>query len=111
LIIEEISKKPFIKSATTETRHFQMRKNTDNGGMQDTLVRKTDMILNDVANPKATLLPDLEEQISLLRGQKQEKERSKINIREELEIELGSKTGFLDELKILLSFSHHGLPR
>lgn len=102
-LIDEITKKPFIKSASTETRHFQMQRDAGNGTMKDTLVRRTDMALTDVANPKAKLLPDIEGQISQLRAQKSEKETSKINIREDLENELGSKTGFLDELKVLFS--------
>jgi hypothetical protein len=102
-IIEEITRKPFIKSATTETRHFQMQRSTGNGTMKDTLVKRTDMALSDVTNPKAKLLPDIEDQISLLRAQKSEKENNKINIRADLENELNSKTGFLDELKLLFS--------
>ncbi|HEX2970200.1 MAG TPA: DUF4407 domain-containing protein [Bacteroidales bacterium] len=102
-LIDEITKKPFIKSASSETRHFQMQRNSATGTMRDTLVKRTDLALNDVVNPKASLLPDIEDQISQLRSQKNEKENNKINIREALETELGSKTGFLDELKILFS--------
>jgi hypothetical protein len=102
-VIDEITRKPFIKSATSETRHFQMQKNGRNGEVRDTLVKRTDLALNDVANPKASLLPDIENQINSLHAQKSEKENSKINIRQELEDELNSKTGFLDELKILFS--------
>jgi len=96
-IIDEITRKPFIKSTSSEIKHFQMH----NGNKVDTLVKRTDFALNDVANPKAALLPDIADQISKLRAQKSEKENSKINIRQELETELNSKTGFLDELKIL----------
>lgn len=102
-LIEEITKKPFIKSATSETRHFQMQRNTQTGELKDTLVKRTDVALSDIPNPKAALIPDMEEQISQLRSRKNEKETSKINVREELETELGSKTGFLDELKVLFS--------
>jgi hypothetical protein len=102
-IIEEITKKPFIKSATSETKHFQMQQNGKNGQTRDTLVKRTDFVLTDVANPKAKLLPDTEDQIASLRAQKSIKENSKINIRQELEDELNSKTGFLDELKVLFS--------
>lgn len=101
-LIEEITKKPFIKSASSETKHYMMQK-SDKGQVKDTLVKRTDLALNDVPNPKASLLPDLEGQINQLRAQKSERENSKINIRQELETELGSKTGFLDELKILFS--------
>lgn len=102
-VIEEITKKPFIKSASSETKYYQMQKNTPDGETKDTLVRRTDIALSDVTNPKASLLPDIEKQVSLLRHQKSERENSKINIRQELETELGSKTGFLDELKVLFS--------
>jgi hypothetical protein len=102
-IIDEITKRPFIKSTSSEIRHFQMQRNARNGDMVDTLVKRTDLALNDVANPKANLLPGIADQISKLRTQKSEKENSKINIRQELEIELNAKTGFLDELKILFS--------
>lgn len=100
-VIDEITRKPFIKSTSSEIRHFQMQRNGHNGGLVDTLVKRTDLALNDVANPKATLLPGISDQISKLRAQKSEKENSKINIRQELETELNGKTGFLDELKIL----------
>lgn len=80
-----------------------MQRNGRNGDMVDTLVKRTDLALNDVANPKATLLPGIADQISKLRAQKSEKENSKINIRQELETELNARTGFLDELKILFS--------
>lgn len=100
-VIDEITKRPFIKSTSSEIRHFQMQRNGQNGSTRDTLVKRTDMALNDVPNPKASLLPDIASQITKLRTQKSEKENSKINIRQELETELNAKTGFLDELKIL----------
>ena len=102
-IIDEITKKPFIKSTTSEIKHYQMQRNGQNGELSDTLIRRTDFALSDVANPKAGLLPNIAEQVNLLRTQKSEKENSKINIRQELEAELNSRTGFLDELKVLFS--------
>jgi hypothetical protein len=100
-IIEEITAKPFIKTTTSEIKHFQMQLNGHNGESKDTLVRRTDYSLTDVANPKAGLLPNITDQVNLLRKQKSEKENSKINARQELEAELQSKTGFLDELQVL----------
>lgn len=102
-IIEEITKKPFIKSTSSEIKHFQMSRNGINGKLADTIVKRTDLALNDIPNPKAGLLTGIADQVSLLRKQKSEKENSKINIRQELETELNSKTGFLDELKVLFS--------
>lgn len=102
-IIDEISIRPFIKSTSSEIRHFQMQSNGNDGHLKDTIVSRTDVALNDIANPKAGLLPGIADQISQLRKQKADKENSKINIRQELETEINSKTGFLDELKILFS--------
>jgi hypothetical protein len=102
-IIDEITSKPFIKSTSSEVKHFQMQRNGTNGQMADTIVSRTDFALNDVANPKAGLLPGIADQINLLRKQKSAKENSKINIRQDLETALSSKTGFLDELKVLFS--------
>lgn len=102
-IIDEIGWKPFIKATTAEIRHFPVKYNGVNGEVVDTLVRRTDLTLTEVQNPKAALLPNISEQISLLRQQKAEKESNKINIRAELEKSLESKTGFLDEMKVLVS--------
>ncbi|MCJ7820188.1 MAG: DUF4407 domain-containing protein [Bacteroidales bacterium] len=100
-IIDEITRRPFVKSTTTETKHIPLQVNGINGERRDTVVKRTDYTLTDVSNPKGELLPEIEKQISMLREQKSVKENSKINIRQELEQELSSKTGFLDELKVL----------
>lgn len=102
-IIEELSVRPLIKSTSAEKRHFTLRQNGSNGEARDTLVARTDYVLTDIPNPKANLLPGLADQITLLRNQKAEKENSKINIRQEIEEELSSKTGFLDELNVLIA--------
>lgn len=102
-LIEELAKKPFIKSAATETRHLSTNYTNRSGEIRDTIVRRTDYTLTDVPNPKADLLPGINSQIDQLRKQKTEKENSKINIRQEIETDLRSKTGFLDELQVLFS--------
>jgi len=103
VIIEEITRTPFIKTTSSEIKHFQMQLNGHNGESKDTLVKRTDYTLTDVANPKAALLPNITDQVNQLRRQKAEKENSKINARQELEAELQSKVGFLDELQVLFS--------
>jgi hypothetical protein len=100
-VIDELAKKPFIKSASTETRHLSTNYTDRKGVTRDTIVKRTDYSLTDVPNPKADLLPGINDQIDQLRKQKVEKENSKINIRQEIEADLKSKTGFLDELQVL----------
>lgn len=101
-IIEEISKKPFVKSMMSETKHIPMQVNGNNGEKRDTIVRRTNNTLSDVTNPKAELLPEIDRQIVQLREQKSQKENSKLTIRTDLENDLISKTGFLDEINVLL---------
>lgn len=102
IIIDELSRKPFVRSARSEIRHHKLTLNGQDSIARDTIVRKTDYILTDVPNPKGNLLPEIEKQIAQLQAQKSEKENRKINFRQELEDELKSKTGFLDELKVLI---------
>lgn len=100
---EEISRKPLIKSATSERRNYTKRITTADGQVRDTIVTKTDMSLSDISNPKQLLLAPLDKQIEDLRKQKLAKESSRFTIRQDLEKELLSKTGILDELTILFS--------
>ena len=62
---------------------------------------------SNVANPKIALIAPLEENIKTLRQQKEEKESLLLNIRPQLEKEIGSKVGFLDELNIMFSLIVH----
>ncbi|HXF90627.1 MAG TPA: DUF4407 domain-containing protein [Candidatus Nitrosotenuis sp.] len=63
---------------------------------------------NHIPNPNISRLPDLDAQIQNLIDKKIEKEKNLVTIRDNLEAELKSKTGFLDELIVLFSilFSH-----
>jgi hypothetical protein len=58
---------------------------------------------SNVANPKISLIPPLDETIKNLRTQKTEKENALLNIRPQLEKEISSKVGFLDELEVMYS--------
>ncbi len=100
-VINELTRRPFVKSASYTARHLPMQVADSKGVNRDTVVRRTDYTLTDVPNPKSSLLPGIESQIQALREQKAARESSLINIRQELEEELRSKTGFLDELEVL----------
>lgn len=64
------------------------------------LVNKTSFS-SSIPNPKAELIPQIDNQIKILREQKSKKETQKLNVQSVLEKELKSKVGFLDELKNL----------
>ncbi len=58
---------------------------------------------SNVANPKIALIDPLEKTINSLRTQRSEKETALLNIRPQLEKEISSKVGFLDELEVMYS--------
>ena len=94
-IIEEISKKPMVYSPSTTN---QYRKDTASGQM--VLTNKT-VTGSSIPNPKAEMIPAIDAQIKYLVEQRTQKETGMLNIRDVLEKDLRSKTGFLDELKVL----------
>lgn len=107
-LIDEVTRKPFVKGSTSERRSHRLQVTGRDGSKRDTIITKTDLILTDVVNPKAELIPKVDQQITELRQQKAQKQNARITIRQDLENELKAKTGFLEELTILLSilFSH-----
>jgi len=109
-LIAEVTRHPFVKGSTSERKNIVLKITDQDGRSRDTLVTKTDLTLTDVVNPKAELIQNVDQQITGLRTQKSEKEKSRITIRQDLENELKSKIGFLDELKVLLSIlTSHGI--
>src|SRR5690606_32022385 len=56
---------------------------------------------SNVPNPKIALIEPLEKTIASLRNEKLEKESALLNIRPQLESEISSKVGFLDELEVM----------
>jgi hypothetical protein len=107
-LIEEVTKKPFIKGSTSQRINHKIQMRRPDGTLKDTLVAKTDVTLIDITNPKAAYISRVDQQIAELRAQTNEKQNARITIRQDLEKELKAKTGFLDELTLLFSilFSH-----
>lgn len=101
--LNEIKNEPFIKSISKEIKTIPLKIVDRAGLMKDSLVRKVDITETNIPNPKIELIPKIENQIDNLRSQKSAKENSRLNIRQDLERELKSKTGFLDELIVLFS--------
>lgn len=94
--IREVDAQPFIKSKTSETKVIR-------GSEETEPLRESRSILTDIPNPKANLIPALDDQIKRLREQKGALEAKLFGVREEIETDLKSKTGFLDELIVLFS--------
>lgn len=108
-LIEEVTKRPFIKGSTSERKNYKMQIRSNDGTMRDTVVARTDLTLADIANPKTEYIASIDQQIAGLRVQLAEKQNARITIRQDLETELKGKTGFLDELVLLFSilFTHN----
>lgn len=95
--ISDIAKNPTVYSPSTTN---QYEKDSVTGRL--VLTNKT-VTSNSIPNPKAEMIPAIDAQIKYLREQKTLKENEKLNVQDVLEKDLKSKTGFLDELKILFS--------
>lgn len=102
-LIEEITRKPFVKGSTSERKNHIIKKVDRHGVSHDSIITRTDLTLTDIANPKVAFVAMVDQQITDLRAQVSEKQKSRITIRQDLEKELKAKTGFLDELKILIA--------
>jgi hypothetical protein len=95
-LIHEVGKQPTI-SALSSTVQYEK----DSTGLM--AVSKKSVSNQSVPNPKAELIPNIDQQIQSLRQQKFIKENEQLNKKKLLEEELKAKTGFLDELKVLVS--------
>jgi hypothetical protein len=95
-IIDEITKKPMISSISTTVK--QSRSGT---GRMGTVGRE--ITTQSIPNPKVELIPQIDARISELRNEKRNKEEYRLNLRENVENELKSKKGFLDELTVMMN--------
>ncbi|AEW02411.1 hypothetical protein A4D02_00215 [Niastella koreensis] len=104
-LIDEVTKTPYIK--TTSTQSSPIKKQTtikDSSGKiitTEQVVNSTSVSVTTVPNPKFTLIATLDQTISNLRTDKSKKDSALLNIRPELEKQISSKIGFLDELEIM----------
>lgn len=104
-LVEEVGRNPMIKSTSTTVLPTTVTSSTtDSAGRVNTsqrIVNTRSVVVNNVPNPKQDLIAPLEQTIANLRKQKSEKETAILNIRPELEKEISSKVGFLDELEVM----------
>ena len=113
-LIAEVTKTPTINLPGYETLRKPGKTNrtvTDSLGNKQTIV--VDTIYTErkytstaKENPKAALIPTLDEQIKALGLKRDEYSHLKISVREELEAQYRAKVGFLDELQTLKTILH-----
>lgn len=104
-LIADIERNPTIKAISSQQIPNRVTETTRDSSGQIRTVEKikttTAISVTNSANPKIAMLLPLEQNIKALRDQKGEKEQSLLNVRTELENEIRSKVGFLDELKVM----------
>jgi len=103
--IDEVSEKPLIKSISTQNIPQKVTETSkDPSGniiSQEKIINSTSVVTLNIPNPKQALIPTLNQKIENLKKEKLERENKLLNIRQELETELKSKIGFLDELNVM----------
>lgn len=92
----ELTRRPTISLTTSSTNYV-----VDSLGHSKPATKINNQ--TSVPNPKASLLEPLQSQINSYITHKAKLEGQLITIREDLEDEVNSKTGFLDELQVLMS--------
>ncbi|QKG79307.1 DUF4407 domain-containing protein [Tenuifilum thalassicum] len=93
-ILVELGKNPTISTPTSVGKYEK-----DSTGKMVMVGRE--VTYQSVPNPKASLIPQIDDQLAQLRTDLAKKEELLLNIRSEIEKEMQSKTGFLDELTAL----------
>lgn len=107
LLIADIEKNPTIKSISSTTTPTVLKQTTtDSTGLTSTKEKvqsAKSISVTNIPNPKLAMIEPLESVINELRNKKTEKETTLLNIRQQLEDEIKSKVGFLDELEVMYS--------
>jgi len=108
-LIDEVTRKPTIvmpgtvvTRKPTKTDRVIKDKNGNISTIKvDTIITERSFSSESIVNPKAELIPKLDEQIKELSSRRDSYNLMKIGIREKLELEFKSKVGFLDELEMM----------
>lgn len=105
--ISEIARNPTsIIYSTTSTNKIEKNVTIDPTGNNVTTEKSIPVkVVNssNVPNPKISMIAPLQQSINDLSIQKSKKESALLNIRPQLEKDISSKVGFLDELEVMFS--------
>jgi len=104
-LIDDVSKRPLIKSVASQTQSIPIPTKQKNSQGNDTTIvimkLSNTVQVSNIPNPKQSLILPMDIVIAEMRKQKILKENLLLNIRPDLETQISSKVGFLDELKIM----------
>lgn len=106
-LTDDIATHPTIKSFSSQSNMLPVptttRDSTQKIVTKVNLVRANSVSISSIPNPNIVLLKPLDLQIEELRSQKEKKDNLLLELRPKVEEEIKSKTGFLDELKIMFT--------
>ena len=104
-LMDEVTKTPFVKTTSTQSSPIKKTTtSTDSSGKtttSDVIVNSMSVSVTNVPNPKLSLIAPLDQTIANLRIDKNKKDSALLNIRPELEKQISSKIGFLEDLEIM----------
>ncbi|AXY73610.1 DUF4407 domain-containing protein [Paraflavitalea soli] len=104
--IDDIGIHPTIPIITTQVQKTIVQNKVKGSTGRDSTIFDTHntntVIRGSMPNPKLALIQPIDSAIGAMRQQKARKENDLLHIRPELERELKEKTGFLDELKVMV---------
>lgn len=105
-LILDVGKHPTIPVITTQTQSVIVPTRVSTNAGNDTIIhRRQDnntVIRGSMPNPRIGLIQPLDSTIGSMRMQKAAKENELLHARPDLEQHIMSKTGFLDELKVMM---------
>jgi hypothetical protein len=105
-LISDVSANPTIKIVTNNTSSVPVSSITTDTEKRTTtqikMIKASSSSMSSIRNPKMDLIDPLDKQIAYLRAQKTQKDDKLLLLRPQLEAEITSKVGFLDELNIMV---------
>lgn len=106
LLNEEITRRPVIPIVISQTQSTLVPETVVGASGKDSTVYKRNHTItatkSTMPNPKMALIQPLDSVINIMRQQLHHKENELFHIRPALEKEMQEKTGFLDELKVMV---------
>ena len=103
-LLADVKKRPFIRKRHTRYKQYPYHKTTADGVTIDSVIRRKEVEKEPVQNPNFERIPKVEAAISLLYTERDSLLQKRSTIREDLESDVLSKYGVLQELVLFLRF-------
>jgi hypothetical protein len=114
VLLNDISQNPTIKVVNSQIQAIPIATTTtDSSNLTTTktsVIKAKSSTITSIQNPKVGLYNSIDGQIKILRDQKNTKDNSLLSLRTDVEKEIKSKVGFLDELNVMMNLLKDSLP-